>query len=161
MKKRKGHSIHKRHAAYSRALLHRLSAVVLWVAGQNDNKCILVSLKTGKAITIGPELYRAIDGVQHDWATYCAVFGRRQDGEEYMQGATIMAPRCYQSQIATQLGEIHTEILRGMNPQHRVGIGWIGCPWGQDISEADAGRLFEMHDGWSAEKIEIKEASAA
>lgn len=159
MSKRKRHSIKRRHATYSRALLHRLHAVVVWVAGQHNNACVLVSLKTGKLITMGPELAGAIGDVPHDWSVYCAVFGRTQAGEEYMQGSAVIAPRCYQSQIAEQLSEIHTGILRNMNPQHRVGLGWIACPWGADISEDEAGRLFDQLGGWRAEHIEIREVA--
>lgn len=160
MSKRKKHNPAKRHAAYCRALLKQLNAVVAWVAGQHNNACVLISVKTGKTITMGPELERAISDVQHDWSIYCAVFGRRQDGQEYMMGSTVIAPRCYQLQIADQLSDIHTGILRGMNPQHRVGLDWLACPWGEDISEEDAGRLFDQLGGWSAEHIEVEEKAA-
>lgn len=154
-KQRKKHSIKKRHAAYSRALLHRLSAVVVWIAGQHQNACVLVSLKTGKLITMGPELAGAIADVQHDWSVFCAAFGRRQDGEEYMKAELVEAPRCYQSQISDQLHEIHVGIMNGMNPAHRCGLGWIACPWGADLDEAQCGELFDKLGAWSAEKLEV------
>jgi len=156
MSKRKKHNPAKRHATYSRALLRKLNAMVAWVAGQNENACVLVSIKTGKKITMMPELERAISEVQHDWSIYCAAFGRRHDGEEYMMSSIVHAPRCYQSQISDQLGEIHTGILRGMNPHHRVGLGWIACPWGGDISEKAAGELFDALGGWSAKRADIE-----
>jgi hypothetical protein len=150
MSKRKRHSINKRHATYSRALLHRMGAVVVWIAGQHDNKCVLAHLKTGKLITMDRHLAGAISDVQHDWSIYCAAFGRQHDGSEYMKGDVVIAPRCYQSQIADELSDIHTRILRDMNPKHRVGLGWIACPWGEDLDEATAAKLFDQLGGWDA-----------
>lgn len=159
MSKRKPHNIHKRHAAYARALLKRLNAVVIWVAGQHDSKCILVSLKTGDMIPIGAELQGAIANVAHDWTVYCAAMGRRQDGEEYMKGAQVHAPRCYQFQIADQLNDVHMDIIRDMNPNHRCGAGWIACPFSADISEEQAGMLFDKHGGWALERLELKDVA--
>lgn len=154
-KPRKKHSIHKRHANYSRALLHRLNAVVVWISGQHDSKCILVSLKTGDMIPIGRELQGAIADVAHDWTIYCAAMGRRQDGEEYMKGSLVEAPRCYQHQISDQLEQIHRQIIADLNPNHLCGAGWIACPYGADITEEQAGQLFEKLGGWAHEKLQL------
>ena len=154
-KRNKRHNIHKRHALYSRALLKQLNSAVVWIAGQRNNACVLANMKTGDLIPIGKELQGAIADVAHDWSVYCAVFGRRQDGEEYMRGVQVDAPRCYQHHIADQLNEIHMREFESMNPNHRVGLGWIACPWGADISEEMAGRLFDRLGAWDNEKLEV------
>lgn len=154
-KQRKKHSISKRNAAYSRALLKRMNAVVVWIAGQYDSKCILVNLKTGDLITIGRGLQGAISDVAHDWTVYCAAMGRRQDGEEYMKGAQVHAPRCYQHQISDKLNDVHMGIINDMNPNHRCGVGWIACPCGADISEDQAGRLFDKLGAWDNERLDV------
>lgn len=155
-KPRKKHNINRRHANYSRALLHRLNAVIVWIAGQRNNACILANLKTGDIIPIGKELQGAITDVAHDWSIYCAAMGRRQDGEEYMKGSIVKAPRCYQHQIADQLEDIHRSVINDMNPNHRCGVGWIACPWGEDISEEAAGNLLGKLGGWAHEKLEFR-----
>lgn len=66
MKKRRKHSAKKRHATYSRALLSSLKAVIIWVAGQNNSNCLLVSLTTGDTIRVDSALAGAIGEVQHD-----------------------------------------------------------------------------------------------
>lgn len=156
MSKRKAHNINKRHAAYSRALLKQLRAGIVWIAGQHDSKCLLVNLHTAEQIPIGRELQGAIETVAHDWSIYCGAMGRRQDGEEYLKGALVKAPRCHQHQLADQLNDLHRDIIESVNPAHRCGAGWIACPWGWDIPEEDAATLFDRLGGWNLEKLEMR-----
>lgn len=157
--RRKKHSIVKRHANYCRVVLKQFNAVVVWVGGQNDNNCILVDAKNLKTINPEKALVGALSDVAHDWTVYCAAFGRRQDGQEYMKGDLVKAPRCFQYQISDQLNELHMNIVRSMNHTHRVGIGWIACPWGLDFSEEQAAKLFDKFGGWDAERLELNEVS--
>jgi len=159
MSKRKPHNATKRHATYSRALLKQLRAGVVWIAGQHDSKCLLVNLHTAEQIPVGPELQGAIAQVAHNWTVYCAVMGRRQDGQEYLKGVQVDAPRCYQHQIADQLNEVHLGLIRDMNPNHRCGAGWIACPWGWDIPEEDAATLLDRLGGWNLDKLELKDVA--
>lgn len=153
----KKHNPRKRHAAYARAMLKRLNAVVVWVAGQNDGAVRLVNLKTGHEIPVVREIVNAVADVAHDWSVLCVALGRRQDGEEYIQTVPVVAPRCYQDQIADELNEVHMNLIRSMNPNHRSGIAWIACPWGMDIDDSKAAGLLDSMGAWclSPDQIEV------
>lgn len=155
----KKHNPRKRHAAYARALLKKLNAVVVWVAGQNDGAVRLVNLRHGHEIPVVKELVGAIADVPHDWSVLCVALGRRQDGQEYIQTVPVSAPRCFQDQIADELNNVHMDLIRQMNPNHRAGIAWIACPWGADISDSVAAGLLENLGAWCLEPEQIEVAA--
>lgn len=73
-----------------------------------------------------------------------------------MKGSLVEAQRCYQHQISDQLEQIHRQIIADLNPNHLCGTGWIACPYGADITEEQAGQLFDRLGGWGHEKLELR-----
>mgnify|MGYP001092974971 CR=1 FL=1 len=132
---------------------------LVYVVGQHDGRIIFYSMKHRKEVNVNLQIQQLLMRTPHNWSIFCAAMGRRQDGQEYMKAEQIDAPRCNHAQVTEQLSHIHMRILQEMNPAHRVGAGWIACPFAIDLDESEAGEVFDRLGGWELEKLELRDVA--
>jgi len=85
----------------------------------------------------------------HNWSCYISVFGRNQLGEEYMKSEQIFTPaKYYQADLAPVFEEHHSKLIKQMPEHHLCGVGWIASTRGEELSEAEAGRIFTKLGAW-------------
>lgn len=147
-KQRKAYNPHKRLQRVAKATMKKLG--VIYVGG-NGNKCRMVDASSGRIYNPDQYTATAVSEVRFNWSIFCAVFLRDQEGVEYMKSLTIQVNEpARQQDIAEQVGEIHTELVQGINKKHLVNVGWIARPDGVEMTEQEAGILFDKADAWDS-----------
>lgn len=85
----------------------------------------------------------------HKWSCYIAAFGRTEL-DEYMKSEQLTVPtRYYQEDLAPVFEEHHAKLVKTVPEHHLCGVGWIASTQGEEISEQEAGKIFEKLGAWS------------
>lgn len=110
--------------------------------------CVMVDRKQ-KVIIKPTEPLIAAAGRPHRWSCLIAAFGRTQF-DEYFKSESIITPaKYYQEDLAPIFEEHHQELIRRV-PEHQLcGVGWIADPFGSDLSEQEAGEIFQKLEAWA------------
>ena len=117
--------------------------------GGNDGKCNVADLKRRAIYKPGLATAKTLANAQFHWSIFCAVFCRDQNGKEYMKSLLVQSgEKVRQRDLADQVNEIHHGMIKDLNKEHLVNIGWIACPDGRDLSEHDAGSIFDNAMAW-------------
>lgn len=155
---RKKHCTTKRHNRVASAVLKDL--ILVFVAG-NEMGVRLMHRRKQVFVRCTELMADSISDCQFKWSVFCAITCRRQDGQQYMQSEAYNFTQPYrQSFICGYLNERHKELLHETNPAHRAGAGWIACPNGVEISEAEAAEILTKAGAWEfLAKWESEEAA--
>jgi hypothetical protein len=147
MTRRKAYSPQKRRQrTANHAIRNLMVAYTTWLDG-----CVLFDHKRKVLIHPTPELIAAFD-YPHRWSILCAVFGRNQLGEHYIKSEIIEAQAPYkQADLAPLAWERHQKLLDSFPRRHLIGVGWLADPFGSDISEQQAGEIFDGLGVWKAQ----------
>jgi len=113
--------------------------------------CCVIDLKQARIVppesTEGERIIAALSR-PHAWSCFIAAFGRH-DHEEYMKSEQLFVDSKYfQEDLAPIFEEHHGRLIKGMNPDHLCGVGWIADPSGKEISETIAGHVFDQLEAW-------------
>lgn len=72
-----------------------------------------------------------------------AVFGRDENGEEYVKATARTTKTHYrQADLEEYLNKEHSTLIKKFNSKHFIGAGWLASPCGYDWSEKEADKLF-------------------
>lgn len=83
------------------------------------------------------------------WAIYLAAFGRTQLGQDYMKSDSFVTQARYkQDDLIPHVAAEHAKVIASIPEDQFVGIGWIASPEGIDLTEQEAGRIFENMKAW-------------
>lgn len=134
---------HNSKGRYFRVANILLSPLVLvYVAGQNDSEVLCWNLKRNRRERVGNATALAVCDTPMPWSMFCGITCRRQDGQVYIKGETLVAPHpVKQEQITNDCNEKHKELLKTCNPAHRLTAFWIASPVGAELSEELISRL--------------------
>lgn len=87
-------------------------------------------------------------GFPHKWSCLIAAFGRNQF-DEYFKSEVLVTDNFYrQEKLAPIFEEHHARLIKTIPEKQLCGVGWIADPKGDDISEKEAGKIFENVQAW-------------
>jgi len=150
--KRKPYNPMKRFLRERRALLslHRVAVVNIDPEGRQG----LVDWLTCKNIKTGRDVAEAVCDIAHSWTIYLAAFCVDEKGLRYMKAAEVAPRGIYRSDdLARVLEEHYTALVKGSNPNHRIGSGWIAIPSATSLDDEQADRIFEACGAWSQARV--------
>lgn len=109
--------------------------------------CVFYDRK-GEYIIKPNDLMIASASRPHKWSVFIAAFGRTLV-DEYFKGEQIFTPsRYYHEDLVDVLEEEHKKVIDSV-PEHQLcGVGWVASLHGEDISEQEAGKIFEQVEAW-------------
>lgn len=111
-----------------------------------DYQALLIDFD-GVQVDISKSMADLISRHAYKWSVYLCVFGF--NGERYTKSKVIICPGpLKQSDLVNFLNDEHQEMIRGFNPAHLVGAGWIAQPYAYDFSEKQAFDIFEKLGAW-------------
>jgi len=141
------------HAVRDLAVIHTLAG------GEESVK--MVNIKTGNNVAVGLTLATAMSKSAFKWSILLVVFGRRQDGQEYMKCEQVDTQARYkQADLTEFLNAKHIKMIDEFNDLHFVNVGWIATPYNYEFSEQVAGEYFERLGAWDyLSKWEIQNES--
>lgn len=122
------------------------------VAYTDDLKgCVLLDRKRERLIPPdsreGKQVIAALSR-PHKWSCFISVFGRTQF-DCYMKSEQIFTPaRYYQNELAPIFEEHHAELIKRIPEHQRCGAGWLADPMGGELTEKQAGKMFEQLGAW-------------
>lgn len=120
---------------------------VAFVTGK-DEVCVIVN-KKGELIEPTTRLYKAIAKVKHKWSVYMSVFGFQADGKGYSKSEVVNCQqRYFQSDLVEFLNDEHKKLVAGFNKSQMAGAGWLASPAGVELTEQEAGFLFDKLGAW-------------
>ena len=142
-KVRKKYNKHKNVGKLADALLRD---IVICYA-DNLKGCVMLDRKQSKLIR-PTEAMVAAASVPHQWSCFIAALGRTKF-DEYFKAEQIFTPsKFYQSDLAPIFEMHHAQLMRKVPEDQLCGVGWIADPNGNDISEKEAGSIFEKLGAW-------------
>jgi hypothetical protein len=110
--------------------------------------CVMVDTKRKIRLKPSQAMVASINR-PHKWSCFIAAFGRTPH-DEYFKGESIITPAKYYQADLAPIFEMHHQNLIKRIPEHQLcGVGWIADPFGNDLSEKDAGEIFSMLDAWN------------
>jgi hypothetical protein len=140
-KRRKKHNPTGRYIRVARAALKGLA--VVWT--DETKHCLMMDVKSKKSVTVTEVLAKAFSEVQHNWSIIIAVMGKQPDGKVYMKSEQITTSQpYYQSELADYLNERHQQLIKQMNSNCMVGVGWAAAPNGYEWTESEAFELLSQ-----------------
>ena len=147
MKRRtKKHNIHKR---YQRAAEASFSNhVIAYATNQGTAETHLVKLP---ATLVKPTLFEANALTQnaYHWTLHLAGFGRKENGQEYMEYEVIKTHGKYrQAELVSYLNDRHQAFLEGMNKSCLVGAGWVATMSQKELTEDQLNTIFTRLNAW-------------
>jgi len=112
--------------------------------------CVMVDRKKG-VILKPTEVMVAAASRPHQWSCYISVLGRVPlTGQEYMKSEQILTPsKFYQSDLAPVFEMHHSRLIKNIPEDHLCGVGWIADPFGSELTEQEAGSIFEQLEAWT------------
>lgn len=110
--------------------------------------CVLLDTKRNYIVKPNDALIASV-GRPHQWSCFIAAFGRTLH-DEYFKGESIITPaKYYQEDLAPVFESHHQELIKRI-PEHQLcGVGWIADPFGGDMSEKQAGDIFQKLEAWA------------
>jgi hypothetical protein len=110
----------------------------------NNGICKLIKF-SGEEVPVTQGIHQALTLTRFNWSIYMAGFGIN-GSENYTKSSIAISPHPYlQSELIEFLNDEHQKLLRGFNPEHLCGFGWLASPTGHDFTEKEAYRIFDMH----------------
>lgn len=141
---------HNPHLRRKRALLADTAGMVTLMMTALGPHNHLMLIRTRQLVQPKPFIADAFARYPYRWSVYIAVFGRLQDGGNYMKGELIKTKQEYRyEELADLLNERHQELIRGFNDQHKIGAGYIASIHGRDWDEEEAFEIFEKHGAFN------------
>jgi len=113
--------------------------------------CVMLDLKHSRLIPPesreGKQVLAALSR-PHKWSCFIACFGRTAV-DEYMKSEQIFtSSRYYQDDLAPVFEEKHFDLIKSMPEHHRCGVGWLASPKGIELTEKQAGDIFNKLGAW-------------
>ena len=113
-----------------------------------DERCIVIN-KKGELIHLTERLYKAIAKIKHRWSVYISVFGFQADGKGYSKSEVVNCQqRYFQFELVDYLNQQHKKLIAGFNKTQMSGAGWIASPVGKELTEHEAGKIFDKLGAW-------------
>lgn len=123
---------------------------VAFITGQNMNGCVLIDSRDNGLIPPTQIIADVLTKVPFHWTLHLAGFGRKENGQEFMEYEVITTQNRYlQSDLVEYLNDRHAELLKGMNQKRLVGAGWLANISNQELDEATLISVFQSLDAWS------------
>lgn len=117
---------------------------IIYVTGIGS--CIFYDLKKHKLSPITENEYNFITHHTHTWSIFTAVFGKKRYpkyNENIMKASSHhFKSQYYQRDLIDYLNKKHSEIIKTMNINQLIGVGWIAIPSGIELSEEEAYNIF-------------------
>lgn len=143
---RKKHNLLKRYRRIADASISKL--FVAFVC-DGDERCDIIDAN-GKKVRADQQLADAFDKVPHQWSVCCAVTCKTELGDKYVKLVQIDAKaRYYKRDLTARFNEIHMQLLKECNENHRVTAGWIASPKPFEFDEAFVADIMQKLGGWN------------
>ena len=156
-KVRKHHDPRKRWFNQAKASLARHKCCVAY--SYNSGASVVVfNRSTGQKIRVkqGSVVQIALAEVRHKWSILLAVLCRDQNGTTYMKSEIVQANEPYlQSELASVCEDHHRDLILSANENHLINVCWIGIPYGGDITEEEASKIFDRYGFWDQPLQEV------
>ncbi|WP_312141279.1 hypothetical protein [Stutzerimonas nitrititolerans] len=137
----------------SRAILRQFRVAVVNI--DPEGRQGLVDWKTAKNIAPTPKIATAVCDLAHRWVIYIGAFCVDDQGSRYIKAVEIAPNGIYRTDsLAGVLEEHYRALVKGCNPSHIIGSGWIANPGGASLDEEQAYRVFEACGAWEARLAE-------
>ena len=149
-KVRKHHNPKKRWQNQAVASLRRHNCCVAYSYNNGASAVVFNRSTLGKIrVRQGSVVQIALAEVRHRWSIFLAVLCRDQNGTCYMKSEIIQANEPYlQSELAGVCEDQHRNLILSANENHLINVCWIGIPYGGDITEAEASKIFDEYGYW-------------
>jgi len=126
---------------------HQLKNILVCYT-DNLNGCVLFDKKERYIVKPNSVLIASV-GFPHQWSCYVGAFGRTALGEEYMKSEQIFTnSKYYQEDLAPLFEEHHMKLMQSIPDHQRCGVGWIASPKGIELTEKEAGEIFNKLGAW-------------
>ena len=119
------------------------------------DSCLFYDLKKKKVSPITENEYSFITHHTHQWSVFTAVFGKHKTSsftDFILKGEShhFKSPY-YQKDLIEYLNKEHSKIIKTMNVNHLIGVGWIAIPLGLELSESEAFDIFNSLGAFNLE----------
>lgn len=142
----------KRQLAADREQLKALAVAYVAKGKSESYHAVLIDF-TGNQVSLSESMSDLISRHHYKWAVYMSVFGF--DGDKYSKSESILCDEYInQSELVGYLNDKHQAMIKGFNPRHICGAGWIAQPYGYDFSEGEAFNIFDKLGAWEHVSIE-------
>lgn len=127
--------------------------LVCFMVGKHDEKCVLYDYRNGRIIDRPPpSVAMAIIHNPFKWVMHLGVFGRKENGQEYMECQILSSPNYYyQHELIKTYNEYHQEMISIFNKSRMLTAGWIGSTSGIELSEKEMTKIFAKLGAWDFE----------
>ena len=139
MKRRKKYNPNK---ALKYEIRNRMrSCLILWSSFSGDARLFK---KDGNELIPTHAEIEAITRIRHKWTLHIAAFGLDHSDKIYMKSETIQSNEEYtHSELCDFLNKEHYALIESVNPQRRIGCGWIATIGTKDMTEDQIYKWFE------------------
>lgn len=142
-KKRKAYNPNKQLNRVAKHLIKNI--LVCYTDGLKG--CVMYDFKQDVLIKPTGAMIAALD-FPYQWSCFIAAFGRTKF-DEYMKSEQIITPAKYkQIDLADVFEAHHAQLIERVPEPQLCGVGWIADPFGRELSEKDAGKIFEKLEAW-------------
>lgn len=109
--------------------------------------CVMYDRKQKVLIKPTQAMVASLD-FPYKWSCFIAAFGRNQF-DEYMKSEQIITQSKYkQADLAQVFEQHHEKLIKTMPEPQLCGVGWIADPFGGELTEKEAGKIFEKLEAW-------------
>lgn len=146
-KRTKKHNIHKRFQRTAEASFYNYA--IAYATNQGDKCTHLVRVSDQKLVK--PTKFEADSLTQNrfHWTMHLAVFGRKENGTEYMEYEVIRTSGQYlQSELVNYFNDRHQEFIQSFNKSRIIGAGWIATMSNRDLTEDQLHHIFTKLNAW-------------
>lgn len=124
--------------------------LVCFLVGKYDEYCVLYDKDTHQIIkNPPPSIAFAIAKNPFKWIMHLGVFGRKENGQEYMECQVLGSSNYYyQHELISTYNEYHTDMMKKFNKKRMLTAGWIGSTSGVELTEEQMTKIFSNLGAW-------------